>query len=342
MQPSKTKIYMLYLGKANEAFAMIFDYENGQGEKVKERNKIRKKLRSSFETINVSVFPAPCKDLQDLDQDITSEEFKECVKKLKDTILNQMKQPRRFGTDVVNSRNVDFLVRTFVKELEDGNIVNVKSVLSQIQRGVVDEAKHCFEKNLIKAYNDINVPVTKGLNELLTKKRSALFDVFNKSTEKVDLEVVYRDDALEDLEHFADRQFDSKTRENQLEIQTRKIKQTEILATAVEEFRSEVENELKKDGEESTKMQQRLEKRVKEFVNNFLQKTGELIPVAERTKKLEEVESWANERLKEKVKAKQEAEEYAKKSEKQAHGKTDKKVKACLCSKSQLKAIFIF
>ena len=314
---------MFYLGTADDAFAMIFDDENRRGEKVKERNKIREKLLSSFETINVSVFPAPCEDLHDLDPDITSEDFKECVKKLKDTILNQMEQPRRFGTDVVNSQNVDLLVRKFVKELEDGNIVNVKSVLSQIQRGVVDKAKRCFEKNLIKAYNDINVPVTKGLNELLTKKRSALFDVFKKSTEKVDLEVVYRDDALEDLDHFADRQFDSKTRENQLEIQSRKTKQIEILATAVEEFRSKVENELKKDGEKSTKMQQRLEKRVKEFVDTFLQKTGELILDAERSKKLEELKTWANERLKEKVKAKQEAEEYARKSEKQTQGKTD-------------------
>lgn len=96
---------------------MIFDEENKRGEKVKERNKVREKLLSSFESIIVSIFPAPCEDVHDLDPNTTSEEFKESVKELKDAILDQMSQPRSFGTVVVNSRNVDVLVKKFVEEL---------------------------------------------------------------------------------------------------------------------------------------------------------------------------------------------------------------------------------
>ncbi len=90
----------IYIGTTEEVFAMIFDEENRRGEKVKERNKIRRKLLSSFESINVSFFPAPCKDVQDLHPNTTSEEFQESVKEFKEAILGQLSEPRRFGSVV--------------------------------------------------------------------------------------------------------------------------------------------------------------------------------------------------------------------------------------------------
>jgi hypothetical protein len=305
-----------YLGTAKEVFAMIFDEENKRGEKVKERNKVREKLLSSFESINVSIFPAPCEDVHDLDPNTTSEEFRESVKELKDAILDQMSQPRSFGTVVVNSQNVDVLVKKFVEELEEGDIVHVKSVVSQLQRGVVDEAKRCFEENLIEAYKEIDVPVRDGLEELLTQERDALLDAFEQNTAKVDLEAVYKDEVLEDLEHFADRELEAKRKENLLAIQSREAEQNAILATAVEEFRSAAESKLRRGEEGSRQMQQRFPELKNRMVSNFLEKTGELDWIPEVVEKeLEKLKRWVSIRLDEKVKAKQKEEEYAERSE---------------------------
>ncbi len=90
---------------------MIFDEEHKRGEKVKERNKVREKLLSSFEDVHVFIFSVPCEDLHNLEPNTTCQQFQKAVNELKDVILGQMSEPRSFGTVVVNSQNVDGLVR---------------------------------------------------------------------------------------------------------------------------------------------------------------------------------------------------------------------------------------
>ncbi len=204
-----------------------------------------------FESINVCFFPAPCKDVQDLDPNTTSEEFKESVKDLKEAILGQLSEPRRFGSVVVSSQNVDVLVKKFVKELEDGDIVHVKSAVCQLQREVVDEAKRIFEESLINAYKQIDVPIKAGLEELLTEERDTLLDAFRKSTAKVDLEAVYRDDVLEHWTVFADRKLDVKRKENQLATHSRMAEQTRFSQQRKKSFRSSLEKELRRGGDGS-------------------------------------------------------------------------------------------
>ncbi len=310
---------MSFIGTTKEAFAMIFDEENRRGEKVKERNKIREKLLSSFESVNVSILPVPCEDVQDLDPNTTSEEFKESVKDLKEAILGQLSEPRRFGSVVVSSQNVDVLVKKFVKELEDGDIVHVKSAVCQLQREVVDEAKRIFEESLINAYKQIDVPIKAGLEELRTEERDTLLDAFRKSTAKVDLEAVYRDDVLEHLDRFADRELDVKRKENQLATHSRMAEQNAILTTAEEEFRSSLEKELRRGGDGSRQMQQRFVERKQNLIDNFLKKTGELDWIPEQTKKLqlEKLKTWASAKLEERVREKQKEEEYVERSEQQ-------------------------
>ena len=308
---------LFLLGTAEEAFALIFDEEIRRDKKVKERNKIREKLRSSFESIKVSVFPVPCEDVQDLDPSTTSNEFQKSVRQLKDTILGEISQPRRFGSLVVSCHNVDFLVRNFVKELEDGDIVHVKSAISQLQRKIVDEAKHSFDKSLVKAYKEIGVPLRAGLEELLAQKKDTLLDAFRNSTAKVDLETIYREDVLEHLERFADRELDAKRKENLLAIQSKMAEQNATLAIAEEEFRSSMESELRKGEERSSRMQQHLKESKQRLVDDFLNKTAGLDWVPQREKKLEDLKAWASVRLDEKVKAKKKEEEYIERSEQQ-------------------------
>ncbi|XP_028397313.1 uncharacterized protein LOC114521096 [Dendronephthya gigantea] len=295
-------------GTVKEAFAMIFDNENKRGEQVKERNKIREKLLSSFESIDVCILPTPREDVRELDLHSTTEEFQQGIKKLKYILLAQMDMPRSFGTVDVNFNNVNAFVKSFAEKLDDGDIVHVKSVVSQLQRGTVDEAKRIFEKRLIEAYKKIDVPVQNGLEKVLVKQRDALLDEFKKVTAEVDLEDVYRDDVLERLEDFADREIDAKRKENQLATQSRKAAQNAILATAEKTFRSMVENELSKAEEGAMQIEQRFPKYLQRLVNSFLEKTGELDLIQNRLEKLKDLKTWASKRMKEKVEAKKNAE----------------------------------
>ena len=155
-----------------------------------------------------------------------------------------------------------------------------------------------------------------GLEELLTQERDALLDAFEQNTAKVDLEAVYKDEVLEDLENFADREIDAKRKGNLLAIQSREAEQNAILATAVEEFRSAVESKLRRGEEGSRQMQQRFPELKNRMVSNLLEKTGQLDWIPEMVEKeLEKLKRWVSIRLDEKVKAKQKEEKYAERSE---------------------------
>ena len=134
---------------------------------------LRRKLRFSFESISVAFFSIPGQNLHDLDCNAPSKEFQKRVERLKNQILRQMSQPRKFGKTLVNSQSVDSLARKFVQNLESGDIVHVKSAVSQYQREEIEKAKRNFEKCLREAYEKIDLPVTDGLEGQLTgKKRS--------------------------------------------------------------------------------------------------------------------------------------------------------------------------
>ena len=180
---------------------------------------VREELLSSFESIQVFILPTPCEDARNLHLQTTSESFRTSIKEPKNIIYDQLSEPRSYGNVVVNFETVDVLVKTFVQNLEDGDIINFKSVVRQLQRGTVDEAKQCFEENLIKAYNKIDVPVKDGLEEQLIRNRDALLEKFRKGTTQVDLEEEYRNSALKNLEDFSARELDNKRKENQSAIE---------------------------------------------------------------------------------------------------------------------------
>ena len=211
---------MFYLVTEREAFAKIFEQEPGRSNSAKKRNELRGKLSSSFESISVAIFPIPSQNLRDLDRNAPSKEFQERVELLKNKILRQMSQPRTFGKTVVNSQSVYSLARQFVQKLENGDIVDVKSAVSQYQREEIEKAKRNFEKCLREAYEKIDLPVTDGLEGQLTEKKEVLLKTFEKSTANIGLEAVYRDEEFQDLIRFAEHEIDVKKNENQLLIES--------------------------------------------------------------------------------------------------------------------------
>ena len=126
--------------------------------------------------------------------------------------------------------------------------------------------------------------------------------MFKTTTAKVDLEAVYRDDVLEDLDRFADHELDTKRKENLLVIQSRITEQNKILAKAEEQFRSSMESELRICQEGSMQMQQRFQERKQRLVDNFSKTTADLDWIPEnREKKLEKLKSWTERKIQEKV-----------------------------------------
>ncbi len=119
------------------------------------------------------------------------------------------------------------------------------------------------------------------------------------------------------MDRFADRELDAKRNENQLATQSRIAEQNAILATAEEEFRASVKNELQRDGEKSGQMQQRFQKRKQNLVDIFLKKADKLEWIPEQTKELqlEKLKAWASVKLKKRASAKQKEEVYVERLE---------------------------
>ena len=303
---------MFYLETEEEARAKVFDEELAKNKSAKKRNEIRRKLRSSFESIDVAIFSNPGQNLRDLDCNAPSNEFQKRVELLKNKILCQMSQPRNFGKTVVNSQSLDSLVRKFVQNLENGEIVHVKSAVSQYQRKEIEKAEQKFEKCLTEAYKEIDLPVTDGLEGQLTRKNDELLEKFIDKTASIDLEVEYRKTVLERLNHFARKGMDDKMRENQLAIKSTKAEQQLNLIKSVEEFKSAVESEIKNNKMGSTEMQQHFDEQMEALVDSFKANTAQLDWIQEQVQdKLKEVKNWAEEKFKEHVKQRKEQERGA-------------------------------
>ena len=194
---------------------MIFHAELKFGKKDNERlRKIRQKLRSSFESINVAFLSTPCQDPRNLNA--ISKEYQKCVAMLKKEILKNTSQPRKLSENAVNSRNVDSLLKNFVKQLENRNTIRVKSAVTQYQRDEIDEAKQKFEECLEKAYTKIDLPVKDGLRGKLTEVKETHLDSFTKNTAHIDLEVEYKNKVYEHLKNFARKKIDDMMEKNQL------------------------------------------------------------------------------------------------------------------------------
>ena len=271
---------------------------------MRELNKIREKLLSSFESVDVSILPVPCdtsnEEIRDLDFLKTSEEFQEGVHELKKTILDQMKEARYFGNTIVHSENANFFVEKFVQELQEGDVVHLKSAVAQFQRGIVNAAKRLFEETLVKAFEEIDVPVMDGIEKMLTQQKDARLKAFEESTAKVDVEATYRDEVLEKLEEFSDREVETKRRENLLAIQSKEAEQKSLLKKAVQEFRAAVESELRRSKEASSKeMRREFETSKQRMEERFLKSTDDLNWIRPELveNELKRLRSWATARL---------------------------------------------
>ena len=224
--PYQQQTSLFYLGTEQDAFNWIFREEL---EFDKKNNglmrRIRQKLQSSFESINVAFLSTPPQNLRNLPPNAISKEFMNCVALLKGKILEKTSQPRKLSEIAVNSRNVDSLLKNFVQQLENDNTIRVKSAVTQYQRDEIDKAKQKFEDCLEEAYTKIDLPVKDGLKHKLTDARGALLESFRKNTAHIDLEVEYKSEVFEHLNNFARKKIDDMMEKNQLLIAVKKMEE---------------------------------------------------------------------------------------------------------------------
>ena len=291
---------------------MIFHAELKFGKKDNERlRKIRQKLRSSFESINVALLSTPYQDFRN--PNAMSKEFKDCVAMLKEEILKNTSQPRTLSEIAVNSRNVDSLLKNFVEQLENGNTVSVKSAVTQYQRDEIDKAKQKFEERLENAYKKIDLPVKDGLKDKLTDAREAILDSFTENTAHIDLEVEYKNEVHGHLKHFAREKIDDYMEKNQLLIDKKINEQKAILREEAEAFQSEVERLIRNTEMESTQMQQYFDEEMNRLVDIFKENTAQLDFIPEHVEtKLDSMERWAKNEFSKRVEAARQSERESK------------------------------
>ena len=142
-----------------------------------------------------------------------------------------MSQPRTFGDVIIDFQNFDSLVRDLAKKLQKDGVVHPKSAVRQYQRDEIDSKKQNFTEKLKMDYDDIALPVTDGLEEMLIQIKNEHLETFTQTTATIDLETEYRDTVLEELKHIADREITTKGRENQLATENSELRRKGVLTS---------------------------------------------------------------------------------------------------------------
>ena len=168
-----------------------FQKEESNNNDAVKRNKIREKLLSMFQSIQVRLLRLPLNTVQNNPE----------LEGLKNEIRNKVTEPRRIGESAhLTPGNVSRFMEDIVDK-QKTNAIEMKSVVSEIQRKEVDEARNRFKDNLL-AFADKLVFPERNIKEKLTQEKDKLFMKFEEETSKVDFESEYKNDVKGNLEAF--------------------------------------------------------------------------------------------------------------------------------------------
>ena len=153
-----------FIGTEEDVYNDFFQKEESSDDAAKNRNRIREKIGSVFQSITVKLFRDSLAD--------TSTVEKSPVDELNNEIRDKVREPRTFGH---GTRLTPKNVSTFVKEIVDQqktNAIQMKSVVSEIQRKEVDEARNRFKENLLAFADKLVFPVRNIEEKLAHKKKT--------------------------------------------------------------------------------------------------------------------------------------------------------------------------
>ena len=155
-----------FIGTEEDVYNDFFQKEESSDDAAKNRNRIREKIGSVFQSITVKLFRD---SLADTSKSMVE---KSPVNELNNEIRDKVREPRTFGH---GTRLTPENVSTFVKEIVDQqktNAIQMKSVVSEIQRKEVDEARNRFKENLLAFADKLVFPVRNIEEKLAHKKKT--------------------------------------------------------------------------------------------------------------------------------------------------------------------------
>ena len=184
-----------FIGTEEDVCNEFFQEEENSDDAAKKRNRIREKIGSVFQSITVKLFRD---SLADTSKSMVE---KSPVNELNNEIRDKVREPRTFGHGTrLTPENVSTFVKTIVHQ-QKTNAIQMKSVVSEIQRKEVDEALNRFKENFLAFADKLVFPV-RNIEEKLTKEKDKLFMKFEEETSKVDFESEYKNDVKGNLEAF--------------------------------------------------------------------------------------------------------------------------------------------
>ena len=173
----------------------FFQKEENSDDAAEKRNNIREKIKSVFQSITVKLFRDSLANMPKPTVEKTP------VNELNNEIRDKVREPRTFGYGTrLTPKNISTFVKTIVDQ-QKTNAIQMKSVVTEIQRKEVDEARNRFKENLLAFADKLVFPV-RNIEEKLTQEKDKLFMKFEEETSKVDFESEYKNDVKGNLEAF--------------------------------------------------------------------------------------------------------------------------------------------
>ena len=196
--------YCVFLDTAEQLKRHFFQIEvdENDDDDIKEKNKMRERIESSFQNITV----IPFKNYKD---ENTRKDFKDQVEKLKEEITKEVSKPH--SVLPLTPQNINNSMKDIMEKVKNYNCLDVESLVETMQQKIIDKAYEDFQENFLKkSEEEISKTTRAKLEETLRKIRNDLVRKFNEETKKMYLKLDYRDKVKEKIEKFYQEQLSIK------------------------------------------------------------------------------------------------------------------------------------
>ena len=195
---SITLFYCIFLGTAEDLKEYFFKIEvvkndDDDDDYIKNKNKMREKIESSFQSITVIPFT-------NYKDENMRKDFEDQVEKLNEEITKEDSKPHSFLP--LTPQNINDSMKDIMEKVQNNNCLDVDSLVETMQQKTIDKAYDNFEENFLKKYKEITNTGSAILKETFQKIKGDLVRRFNKETKKMYLKLDYRDKVKEKIDEF--------------------------------------------------------------------------------------------------------------------------------------------
>lgn len=155
-------------GSRESVYKTVFDEESDPAAGI--RNRIRRDILASFESIEVHLFEFPMERTSGLKTELTFEmttpTFRNQVKSLRESLAAQLSTPTKIGDMTLTGTGIQQIVGSAIEQLNSGKTVKLMSMYSSLLRSKVDQLRTGVEADmrecLKRHLSDLEAKVSKG------------------------------------------------------------------------------------------------------------------------------------------------------------------------------------